>query len=168
METLYKSEKDVDRTHFTGNMNFLEILTKWCFAHSISFSGRESIIITSAVNEYLTQFQSKPEIPTGEMKSAEEWFDNHFDCYTTLNGLEDIPALTKSLFVQYSSQFTTQRQEIIDEDDFPKIQNTPEWNKEQSKGIDLREDLILYHKWFEDEEVDDWAIHFVDKYLSKM
>jgi hypothetical protein len=50
------------------------------------------------------EYRNQPQ-PEPVAVSAEEWFDNHFDCYTTLNESEDIPALTKSLFIQFASQF---------------------------------------------------------------
>jgi hypothetical protein len=37
----------------------------------------------------------------------------------------------------------------------------------QDKGIDLREELIKFHKWFNDEEMPE-IITVVDEYLSKI
>ena len=35
------------------NLEFLAILTEWCIVHHIQFNGKESAVITSALQEYL-------------------------------------------------------------------------------------------------------------------
>jgi len=37
------------------NMEFLAILTEWCTAHHVSFSGKETAVITSAMEQYRTE-----------------------------------------------------------------------------------------------------------------
>jgi len=69
-----RKRADEDRIYFTDNMDFLKILTKWCNIHDFSFSGRESSIITSAVNEYMLEFSQQ---------SVSDESDGHKYCIDT-------------------------------------------------------------------------------------
>lgn len=41
-------------------------------------------------------------VDKGEAMTAEQWFDNHSDCYTH-NDIENVPAMTKETFLKYSA-----------------------------------------------------------------
>ena len=62
--------------------------------------------LTPAVKESLTV----------EPITVEEWFDNHFDCYSSEDfNQKVIPCMTKEVFLQYASKPTVAEREVSDE-----------------------------------------------------
>lgn len=48
------------RVHMQTDIDFLQILTKWCTEHKVQFSGQESSVINSAAIEYAAKFKTRP------------------------------------------------------------------------------------------------------------
>lgn len=105
-----QSQPYTDRTHFAKeNMQFLEILTLWCVKQDISFSGKETATIISAVSEYIRQLNQQPDKPSVDKKSAEDCIKENCNIeYTKYSGEEVVHSSLSAVCIaleEYANQF---------------------------------------------------------------
>jgi hypothetical protein len=56
---------------YKSNMEFLQVLTKWCTEHKVQFTGKESSVIDSAQQEFSAQQQSRIANLESQLKTSD-------------------------------------------------------------------------------------------------
>ena len=63
------------------NMDFLAIITEWCTVHNVSFSGKETAVITSAMEQYRAEGLREELIKFLDFAEPIYWGENEYSDY---------------------------------------------------------------------------------------
>ncbi len=122
------TKEETNQKEFSkDNINWLETLTYWCIEHKVQFSGKETSVIMSTIDEIITKFKpQEPSLP----KALEDMFDENYPMGESVlqMGISDMKRkIFKDGFMAGQASKEHEKMELIEKLMPPTDKETEEW-----------------------------------------